>query len=98
MGIKSIVNHIYSPKFYYQRVRHFLRDFKPLPKQKGNFSPGHLRAFVKSSFFVGILGKERLRYWSLLIWTLFRRPRLMPLAVTMAVYGFHFRKIYEDYS
>jgi hypothetical protein len=98
MGIKSIVNYIYAPKHYYKRVKLFLREFKPFPKQKNRLSPGYLWAFVKSSFFVGVLGRERLRYWSLLLWTLFHRPRLMPLAVTMAVYGFHFRKIYKDCS
>jgi hypothetical protein len=28
-------------------------------------------------------------------WTLFRKPRLFPLAITYAVYGYHFRKVTE---
>jgi hypothetical protein len=32
-------------------------------------------------------------YWKLLFWSLFRRPRLMPLAIGLAICGFHFRKV-----
>ena len=28
-------------------------------------------------------------------WTLLRRPRLFPLAITLAIYGFHFRQVIE---
>jgi hypothetical protein len=31
------------------------------------------------------------------MWTLARRPRLLPLAVTLAIYGYHYRKICELY-
>jgi hypothetical protein len=31
------------------------------------------------------------------MWTLVRRPRLLPLAVTFSIYGFHYRKICELY-
>ena len=52
-------------------------------------------AFARSLLRLGILGRERLQYWMLLGWTLFRRPRLLPLAVTLAIGGYHFRKIFE---
>jgi ABC-type Na+ efflux pump permease subunit len=32
-------------------------------------------------------------YWRLFFWTLFRRPRLFPLAITFAICGFHFRQV-----
>jgi len=28
-------------------------------------------------------------------WTLLRRPRLFPLAVTLSIYGYHFRRVCE---
>jgi hypothetical protein len=28
-----------------------------------------------------------------LFWTLFTRPRKFPLAITLTIYGFHFRKV-----
>jgi len=46
---------------------------------------------------LGILGKERLEYWKLLAWTIVRKPKLFPDAVTLAIYGFHFRRICETY-
>ena len=52
----------------------------------------HALAFVHSSLRLGIIGRERFHYWRLLAWTLFHRPRHMPLAVTLAIYGHHFRK------
>ena len=35
----------------------------------------------------------RRHYWKLIFWAL-RRPRHLPLAVTLAIYGFHFRKTF----
>ncbi len=94
-GYRDIVNRIYSPKVYYQRVMDFLRTYRPLQKRSFHFQLNHLTAFLKSIIFIGIIGKERLHYWKLFFWTIFRRPRLFPLAVTLAIYGVHFRRIYE---
>ncbi|NQU29130.1 MAG: DUF4070 domain-containing protein [Anaerolineae bacterium] len=44
---------------------------------------------------LAIHGVESTQYWRLLFWTLFRRPRLFPLAITFAIYGFHFRQVIE---
>jgi Fe-S oxidoreductase len=95
-GYKSIIGTIYSPKYYYDRVMTFLKDFHPM-RHKG---VTHIRfsdivAFCRSIFKLGIIGKERLYYWKLLIWSIFKRPRLLPMAVTFSIYGFHYRKIYE---
>ncbi|MFQ6083266.1 MAG: B12-binding domain-containing radical SAM protein [Candidatus Aminicenantia bacterium] len=95
-GYKKILDTIYSPKHYYQRVITFLKGYKPKPlKKKVNFQFSYLKAFFKSIWFLGIKGKERFHYWKLILWTLLRRPRLFPLAITFAIYGFHFRKIVE---
>jgi len=95
-GYKKILNTIYSPKHYYKRVITFLKVYKPKPlKRKINFNFCNLKAFFKSIWFLGIKGKERLHYWKLVSWTLVRRPRFFNLAITFAIYGFHFRKIVE---
>ncbi|MBN1811872.1 MAG: B12-binding domain-containing radical SAM protein [Anaerolineae bacterium] len=93
-GYKRIMEHIYSPRHYYQRVRTFLREYKP-PKIKPPLDMQRFLAFFRSILRLGILGKERFQYWKLLLWTLFRRPRLFPEAVTLAIYGYHFRKVCE---
>lgn len=94
-GYKKILQTVYSPKHYYERVKTFLKEYKPLQKRILRFRFSYLVAFFKSILFLGIIGKERLRYWKLFFWTVFRRPRLFPLAITFAIYGFHFRKIFE---
>jgi len=93
-GYRSIMGHIYSPKHYYRRVKVFLKEFG---NSKAN-TPLDLQrflAFFRSSVRLGFLGKERFHYWYLMIWTLTRKPRLLPLAITFAIYGYHFRKICE---
>jgi radical SAM superfamily enzyme YgiQ (UPF0313 family) len=93
-GYRRIMEQIYSPRQYYERVRTFLREYKP-PKIKAPLGVQRLLAFFRSVFRLGILGKERFYYWRLLLWTLIYRPRLFPEAVTFAIYGYHFRKVYE---
>jgi len=93
-GYKQIMEHIYSPRHYYQRVKTFLQEYKP-PKIKPPLDVQQYLAFFRSILRLGILGKERFQYWKLLLWTLFRRPRLFPEAVTFAIYGYHFRKVCE---
>jgi radical SAM superfamily enzyme YgiQ (UPF0313 family) len=95
-GYKKIVRTIYSPRQYYKRVMTFLKQYKPRPlKKKSSFEFCYFRAFVKSIWVLGIKGKERLYYWKLLSWTLVMHPRFFSLAVSYAIYGFHFRKITE---
>jgi len=94
-GYLTILNTIYSPKNYYQRVIRLLREYRPLHLGKFHLQPGYVGALFKSMLFLGVVGKERLYYWKLFFWTLIRKPRLFPLAITYAVYGFHFRKVAE---
>ena len=91
-GYRNIMQHIYSRKNYYRRVKTFLREYKA-PKIKISFDYQRFLAFFRSNIRLGIFGRERFQYWGLLWWTLFRRPGLLPLAVTLAIYGYHFRKV-----
>lgn len=94
-GYKNIVHTIYSPKNYYARVKEFLKDFTPARSRAFYFRCNYLNAGLKSAVRLGIIGKERYYYWKLVFWSLFTRPRLFPLAITLSIYGFHFRKIFE---
>jgi hypothetical protein len=87
---------IYSPKIFYRRVRTFLKELKA----PGIRSPADVQrclAVFRSGFWLGVWGKERLHYWYLLFWTLIRRPKLLSLAFTLAIYGHHYRRICEKY-
>ncbi len=95
-GYKSIVGRIYSPKEYYHRVKNFMRDFKPPQAKVFRVSAADIKAFLKSTLLLGVIAKERVYYWRLFFWSLFTRPKLFPLAITFAIYGFHFRKIFEE--
>jgi hypothetical protein len=87
---------IYSPKNYYRRVQTLLRELKA-PEINQPLNLQRLLSFFRSTFRLGFLGKERFHYWGLLLWTLSRRPRLVPTAVTLSIYGYHYRKICELY-
>ena len=94
-GYRTIIETIYTPKNYYRRVSTFLKDYQPIQKGGVHLQPRYLVALLKSMLILGLLGKERFQYWKLFFWSLFRRPRLFPTAITLAIYGFHFRKIAE---
>jgi radical SAM superfamily enzyme YgiQ (UPF0313 family) len=96
-GYARVIRSIYSPSPFYARVRHFLKEFRPAHMRPRRLCFRDLGALLKSVVRLGILGKERIHYWKLIVWTIFRRPRLFPLAVTCAVYGFHFRMFFEKH-
>jgi radical SAM superfamily enzyme YgiQ (UPF0313 family) len=91
-GYESVIASLYAPANYYARVKTFLREYKP-PKVTLPLSSEYVLALFRSIYRLGIEGKDRLQYWNLFFWTLFRRPRLFPLAITFAIYGYHFRQV-----
>ena len=93
-GYHKILGQIYAPQFYYERVLTFLREC-PSPRIKVRLEPQYILAVGRSIYQLGIRGVERVHYWRLFFWALFRRPRLFPLAITLAISGFHFRQVVE---
>ena len=103
-GYKEVISGIYSPRAYYERVKAFLREYKPLEKRRRGLHLRYIRyhlhyldAPFKTLVILGIKDRARLYYWKLVVWSLFRRPLLLPMAITYLVYGFHFRKIYGNH-
>jgi radical SAM superfamily enzyme YgiQ (UPF0313 family) len=95
-GYRKILKSIYSPKQYYARVQQFLKEYKPTQVRVFRFQMNYVNALLKSMVVLGVVGKERFQYWKLFFWSLFTRPRLFRLAITLSIYGFHFRKIFEE--
>ncbi|MDW7656085.1 MAG: B12-binding domain-containing radical SAM protein [Bacillota bacterium] len=91
-GYHIILDQIYAPKLYYERVRTFLRQYKP-PQIRYRMDLQSILALGRSIYRLGIRGVERLHYWKLFFWSLFRRPHLFPLAITLSIYGYHFRQV-----
>ena len=96
-GYKHILNTIYSPKHYYERVKTFLREYKPRDQKAGRLQFQHIRAFFKSIWFLGIREKGRRYYWKLFLSTLLKQPRKFPISISLSVYGYHFRKVVKKY-
>ena len=97
-GYKHILDTIYSPKYYCERIKTFLKEYKPHRKRKGKLQFCYVRAFFKSMWILGIKEKGRRYYWKLLASTLLRHPRSFALTVTFAIQAFHFRKVFEKFS
>jgi radical SAM superfamily enzyme YgiQ (UPF0313 family) len=95
----ELLGRLYSPKYYYERVRRFLTVYH-VPQLRIRWNVHHQLqqwlAFATASVKLGIVGKERFEYWRLLLGTLFRKPPAFSLAVTLAIYGYHFRVSYEN--
>lgn len=91
-GYRRILKSIYSPKLFYARIKTFIENYSPPPYQN-LLTKNEIQAFFRSIWMIGILGSDRWHYWNLFFWALFRYPRLFPLAITLTIYGYHFRKV-----
>ncbi len=94
-GYREILRNIYAPRHFYRRLRTFLREYR-LPAFRAKLDLQHRMAFFRAVYHLGIRGRERLPYWKTVLWTLCTRPRLLPVAVTLAIYGHHFRRICDQ--
>jgi radical SAM superfamily enzyme YgiQ (UPF0313 family) len=98
-GYKHVLDTIYSPRHYYERVVAFLKEYKP--KKTAGISQlrfSHITSFIRTLWFLGITNKGRRYFWKLLISTLLKRPRHFALSIGLSVSGFHFRKVAEGYN
>ena len=98
-GYKHVLDTIYSPREYYERVVAFLKEYKPRRNpgiSKLRFS--YITGFLKTVWFLGIRHRGRRYYWRLIILTLIKRPRHFAISVGLSVSGFHFRKVAESYN
>ena len=91
---RALLSHIYTPRHFYRRIRTFLQEYQR-PAVRGRVDLQHGLALARSVVRLGVIGRERFQYWRLLAWTLCVRPRLLPEAVTLAIYGYHFRRVAE---
>ena len=101
-GYHKIISEIYSAKPYYERVIDFLKEYKPIRLKTSflknaviRFHSGYLGAFFKTLWVLGIKDSNRLHFWKLFLWSVIKRPRLLPLAILYSIYGFHFRNVFD---
>jgi radical SAM superfamily enzyme YgiQ (UPF0313 family) len=93
VGYSRIIKTIYSQKEYYSRVKHFLNNYRLPSWNKNKIKLKEIRAFFMLIWLLGTLEKGKKYFWKLFALSLFRHPKKFPLAMTMAVYGYHFRRV-----
>ncbi|MEN6385391.1 MAG: DUF4070 domain-containing protein [Phycisphaerales bacterium] len=94
-GYLKVLNTIYSQKYFCKRIRTFLESYNFHNKTKYKINYRDVMAFLKSIWRIGILGKGKIYYWMLIIWS-FRDFRRVPLAVRYSIFGFHFRAVLKN--
>ncbi len=98
-GYRHVLTTIYSSKPYYDRVKIFLKEYKPRrTKRVSQLNLWHIRALIRSMWVLGVLDRDRWHYWRFFVSTLLKNPRSFPISMTFAVNGFHFRKILRKYT
>jgi hypothetical protein len=53
-------------------------------------------AVIKSIVILGILAEKRRYFWKIFFWSVYRKPKAFPLAITYSIYGYHFRKVFRE--
>lgn len=98
-GYSEILSNIYSAKQFYERVKVFLNEYRPrYPKTRlSRLRFYHIKALFKSLWLLGVRDNGRKYYWRLLLWTLWCRPRSMPTALSLSVYGLHLQRFARSY-
>jgi len=92
-GYEEVLSTIYSPRFFFERIKTFLREYRPKKVKQPKVGFYHLRGFASSLWFLGIIGSGRHYYWALIFWSLFKRPGLLPYAFGLPLGLLHFRTL-----
>jgi radical SAM superfamily enzyme YgiQ (UPF0313 family) len=92
-GYQQILDTIYSPKEYYERIRTFFQEFKPPRTKLGKVQGHQIKAFFKSIWYLGIKEKGKRHYWKLFASYLVKSPPKFARFILFSVYGYHFRKV-----
>jgi radical SAM superfamily enzyme YgiQ (UPF0313 family) len=92
-GYQHVLDTIYAPKQYYERIRTFLKTYKPPRTKPGKIHTHQIRAFIWSIWFLGIHGKGKRHFWKLFVSYLLISPPKFARFIILAIYGYHFRKV-----
>jgi radical SAM superfamily enzyme YgiQ (UPF0313 family) len=95
-GYRKILNTIYSQREYFERVKTFLKEYRPPLKKIKRIKYQDIVALLKSLWVLGVKEKGRRFYWKLMFFTLLKHPGKFAVSVQLAIYGYHFRRITES--
>ncbi|MBN2170068.1 MAG: DUF4070 domain-containing protein [Candidatus Krumholzibacteriota bacterium] len=91
-GYRRVLDGIYSPRAYYARLRTFLREYRP-PARRQRVRFADVKSLVKVMWVLGLTERGRRHFWHLFFYSLARCPAKFSVAMTLAVYGYHFRRV-----
>jgi radical SAM superfamily enzyme YgiQ (UPF0313 family) len=91
-GYRRLMNKLYEPAVYYGRARVLLRNLKA-SGPRSHLGRQEIAAFLRSLWHLGVVHSGRRAYWSFLGHALLRHPKAFSLAVTLTIYGHHFRSV-----
>jgi len=92
-GYSKLIHTIYSPKEYYGRIKDFVNVYQRPSWMPNTLTMDEIKAFIRLLWKIGIMEKGRKHFWKLFAYSLFKHPQKFPIAMTLSVYGFHFRRI-----
>jgi len=95
-GYQKIIQTIYSPKKYYERIITLFEEYRPARKRR-RVSFAEFGAFLGSIWHLGIMGKWRTKwyYWKLIIMVCLKYRQFFSEAIALSIYGLHFKKVAE---
>lgn len=88
-GYRDILNRIYTPDAYYERVLRFLDRYKH-PNHRPRVFADYF-SVARSILQQGILSESRNSYWKFLATAALRYRKTFDTAMTLAVMGYHFQ-------
>ena len=91
-GYRRLMRSLYEPRSYYQRILAFLNEHGPRGPALG-LSWTDFKAFIKSLWLMGVWHRGRVAFWLFFSTVLLRHPRQVTHAMTLAIYGHHFRRV-----
>jgi radical SAM superfamily enzyme YgiQ (UPF0313 family) len=92
-GYKNILETIYSPREYYERIKTFLKVYKPPRTKPGKMQSHQIKAFFRSIWYLGMKESGKKHYWQMFVSYLITSPPKFARFILFSVYGYHFRKV-----
>jgi radical SAM superfamily enzyme YgiQ (UPF0313 family) len=92
-GYSNIIHTIYSPREYYGRIKSFLNEYEVPVWKSQRLTLTEIKAFIRLLWLIGVLEKGKRYFWKTLVYSFFKYPKKFSLAMTLTVYGYHFRRI-----
>jgi hypothetical protein len=93
-GYRWVMDTIYSPQMYYERIKAFLESYQP--RAKAVLEKNDLVTLLRTLWYLGVRDSKEARacYWKAMKDALFHYRKSLADVVTMLVYGYHFRKLF----